>query len=106
MNYKKIFNTSIFCLFVIFLAIFGASKAGYYEYDNKKKAEFTSESMKQFEKDIKNGKNVNIKDYLKKDEKKYDNKITKLGNSMSEVVTKSIITGLEDIFKMTEKIIE
>lgn len=106
MNYKKIFNTCLFCLFVIFLSIYGASKSGYYEYENKKTAEFTEESMKQFEKDIAEGKNVNIKDYLKTDTKNYDNKITNLGNTLSNIVSDGIVSGLEKTFKVVEKLIE
>lgn len=106
MNYKKIFNCTIFCLFVIFLSIYGASKSGYYEYENKKEAEFTEESMKKFEKDIAEGKNVNIKDYLKTDTKNYDNKITNLGNTLSNVVSDGIVSGLEKTFKVVEKLIE
>lgn len=106
MNYKKIFNCTIFCLFVIFLSIYGASKSGYYEYENKKEAEFTEESMKKFEKDIAEGKNVNIKDYLKTDTKNYNNKITNLGNTLSNVVSDGIVSGLEKTFKVVEKLIE
>lgn len=106
MNYKKIFNCTVFCLFVIFLSIYGASKSGYYEYENKKEAQFTEESIKQFEKDIADGKNVNIKDYLKNDTKNYDNKITNLGNTLSNVVSDGIVSGLEKTFKVVEKLIE
>lgn len=106
MNYKKIFNCTIFCLFVIFLSIYGASKAGYYEYENKKEAKFTEESMKQFEKDLADGKNVNVKDYLKSDTKNYDNKITDLGDALSNFVSNGIVSGLEGTFKVIEKLIE
>ena len=62
MKPKKIFNTTIFCLFVIFLAIYGSSKTGYYEYENKKQKELTEEEIKKFEEDVAKGKNVNIND--------------------------------------------
>ena len=48
MKFKKIFNTTVFCLFVIFLSIYGASKSGYYEYENQKQKEFTEEKIKEF----------------------------------------------------------
>jgi len=34
---KKIFNTIIFCLFILFISLFFASESGYYEYENKEK---------------------------------------------------------------------
>ena len=106
MDSKKIFNSTIFCLFVIFLAIYGASRAGYYEYENKKKAEFTEESMKKFEEDIAKGKNVDVKDYLETDTKNYDNRITEIGSTLSDIVSDGIVSGLEKGFKVIEKLVE
>lgn len=106
MKPKKVFNTTIFCLFVIFLSIYGASKSGYYEYENQKQAELTEDKIKEFESDIASGKNVSIKDYLKDDRKHYDNKITNIGSSLSNILNDGIINGLEKGFKIVEKLIE
>ncbi len=106
MKLKKIFNTTVFCLFVIFLSIYGASKSGYYEYENKKKTTLTESKIKEFERDIENGKNVNIKDYLVDDTKHYDNKITHLGTKLSNVINNGIISGLEKSFKVIEKMVQ
>lgn len=106
MKPNKIFNTIVFCLFVIFLSIYGASKAGYFEYTNKKEAKFTEEKMKKFEKDLEAGKNVNLKDYLSSDIKNYDNKITNMGSVLSDIVSNGIISTLEGTFKLIEKLIE
>ncbi len=105
MKPKKIFNTIVFCLFVIFLSIYGASKSGYYEYENEKKANFTEEKIKEFEKDIASGKNVNIKDYLVDDSKNYDNKITDIGSLFSDAINGGLTNGLEKSFKIVEKLI-
>lgn len=106
MNYKRIFNMTVFCLFVTFLAIYGASVTGYYEYENQKEAQFTEESMRQFEKDLSEGKNVNLKDYLKTSTKNYDNKITDLGSTLSNIVCDGIVSGLEGTFKIVEKLMQ
>ena len=106
MKPKKIFNTIVFCLFVIFLSIYGASKAGYFEYTNKVEAEFTEQKMKEFEKDLEAGKNVNLKDYLSSDIKNYDNKITNVGGSISDIVSNGIVNTLEGTFKIIEKLIQ
>lgn len=106
MKPKKIFNTCIFCLFVIFLAIYGASKSGYYEYENKKQKELTEDSIKRFEEDISKGKSVNISDYLVEDVKHYDNKITDIAGKISDTFYDTITKGLEEGFKLAQKIIE
>lgn len=103
---KKIFNTILLCLFVLFVALYVASENGYYEYQNKEKKEFTEEKMKQFEEDVKKGKQINLNDYLKQDIKNYDNKITKLGNKLSDIINYSLMDSLEKTFKAVEKLIE
>lgn len=105
-NPKKIFNTCIFCLFVLFVSLFIASNAGYYEYQNKEQVKFTEEKMKEFEEDLKKGKKVDIKDYLTNTDKNYDNKVTELGTSMSDFVNNGIISALEKTFKLVEKLIQ
>lgn len=106
MKPKKIFNACLFCLFAIFLSIYGASKAGYYEYENKKQKNLTEDAIKKFEEDIAKGKNVNINDYLVDDVKHYDNKITDIANKVSDTFYGAITKGLEGSFKLAEKIIE
>lgn len=105
-NPKKIFNTCLFCLFVLFVSLYIASNSGYYEYQNKEQVKFTEEKMKEFEDDLKNGKKVDIKDYLTSTDKNYNNKVTELGVAMSDFVNNGIISGLEKTFKLVEKLIE
>lgn len=103
---KKIFNTIVFSLFVLYLSLYIASSQGYYEYQNKKESKFTEEKIKEFEEDLKNGKKVDIKDYLVNDVKKYDNKITELGLTLSEMLNTGVNTSLEETFKIIGKLIE
>lgn len=105
MKPKKIFNACIFCLFAIFISIYGASKAGYYEYENQKQKEFTEEKIKEFENDIASGKDININDYLTYENKNYDNKITEVASKISDTFYNGITKGLEESFKLIEKVI-
>lgn len=105
MNISKIFWGFILVLFVIFISIFIASKSGYYEYENKNKKIFTEEKMKEFEEDVRLGKNIDIKKYLKSDEKDYTNKITKVGDIASSLISRGITKGLEGSFKFLEKML-
>lgn len=105
MNKKIIYF--IFGLIIIsFLSIFLSSKTGYYEYQNNKKAVFTEEKIKEFEKDISDGKNVNIKDYITDESKDYSNKVTDIGNSVSNIINDSVNTVLKKSFNIIEKLIK
>lgn len=66
----------------------------------------TEEKMKEFENDIKNGKKVDIKDYLTDNKVKYDNKVTEIGNTLSDLINNGITGSLEKTFKVVEKLIE
>ena len=80
---KKVFLIFMGLLFIIFLIIFCSSKSNYYEYYNYKKMVVTNDKIEQFEKDINEGKNVNINDYIKDESKDYSNNITKVGDFIS-----------------------
>ena len=103
MNYSKAFWSILLVLFVIFISILMASKSGYYEYENRNKKVFTEEKMKEFEEDVKLGKNIDIKNYLSEEEKDYTNKVTKIGDAASSLISNGISKGLEDSFKILEK---
>lgn len=92
--------------FLIFIIIFISSKAGYYEYSNNSRKNFTEEKMAKFEEDVKNGKNVKIEDYLDSESIIYDNNVSKLGDNMSKIINKSVNFILESSFKAVEKMID
>ena len=101
---KKVYIV-LLILFIIFLCIFISSTSGYYEYSNNKKTVFTEDKIKQFEKDVAEGKNVNINDYLKTESKDYTNNITNMGDGVSEFINDSVNFVLKGGFKIIEKMI-
>jgi hypothetical protein len=103
---KKIFNTIMFVLFTLYISFYVASVSGYYEYEKSEQNKMTEEKMKEFENDIKNGKKVDIKDYLTDNKVKYDNKVTEIGNTLSDLINNGITGSLEKTFKVVEKLIE
>lgn len=105
-NPKKLFNTTIFILFTLFTCLFIASNTGYYEYQSKEKVKLTDEKIKEFENDLKSGKKVDLKNYLTDERKNYDNKITKFGNTLSNIIDYEMMDTLEKTFKFFEKLIE
>ena len=104
MKETKTFWTILSIFFVVYISIFMASKSGYYEYENRNRKEFTEKKMKEFEEDVRNGKNVDLKNYFKENDVNYENKITIVGNKMSQIVTSGINKGLEGSFKVLEKL--
>lgn len=104
MDLEKSFWTVMLIFFIIFISIFMASKSGYYEYENRNRKEFTEEKIKEFEEDVKLGKNIDIKDYLTDNEKNYENKVTKIGETASSLITNGVTKGIEGTIKVFEKL--
>ena len=102
---NKVLKMILAILFIYFLIILVSSQTGYYEYNNNLKATYTEEKIKEFEKDVMEGKNVNIKDYITNDKKDYTNKITDVGAKMSNIVIKSVNLALKESYKIIEKLV-
>ena len=85
MKKHNFFKTLFILVFLLFLALFIASKTGYYEKSVKDKTYLTNKKLKEFEKDISEGKNVDAKDYFPK-EVDYSNVFTKSANNIGLVV--------------------
>jgi anionic cell wall polymer biosynthesis LytR-Cps2A-Psr (LCP) family protein len=92
---KKFVLVLLLILFIIFIIIFCSSKTNYYEYANHKKVLVTNEKILEFEKDINEGKNVNLNDYIKDESKDYSNNLTKVGDFISN-----------NIFNVSEKVVK
>ena len=83
----KVFKWIFMILFIIFLTLYFSQLTGYYEYQNYKKMVMTEEQIKQFEQDIKDGKEVDIKDYTVNTVKNYDNTVSNLGLNLSNIIS-------------------
>lgn len=85
MKKHNFFKTLFILVFLLFLALFIASKTGYYEKSVKDKTYLTNKKLKEFEKDISEGKDVDAKDYFSK-EVDYSNVFTKSANNISNKI--------------------
>lgn|SRR5574344_276101 len=107
-NKKKInyFSYIMVVLFFIYLILFIASNNGYYEYKNNAKKILTEEKIKQFESDLKTGKNVLLENYLEEEnilkstKKKFSLKISE---AICEYTRKTITKTFEVLSKKIEK---
>ena len=103
---NKIFFKIFLALFIAFLAIYISSATGYYEFEQHNKMVLTEEKIKEFEQDVAEGKEVDIKNYIVSDTPNYENNISKLGKKVSSAVEDFISSGLESTFSFFNKLIE
>ncbi len=90
-------------LFLLYISLTIAIEAGYYEAKLSEKTTITEEAMEQFEQDVKEGKDVDITDYVSDIHKDYSNSTTKAGVAFSGVVESFMSKGINEIvniFKM------
>ena len=106
-NKKNKLINIIFGIFLFsFIIIYFSEVTGYYEYKKYQKTSLTSEQIKKYEEDIKNGVEVNLNEYLIKNERKYNNKLSVLASKLSNGISKIVKNGVEYSFKYISKLIE
>lgn len=94
----KVFRWVFTAFFVIFLTLYFSQLTGYYEYQNYKKMTMTEEQIALFEQDIKDGKEVDIQDYVIDTSKDYKNGISSMGLKFSTGVSDVIKNGVIKLF--------
>ena len=94
----------IIILFGGYLALYYAFLNGYYEYKEYNKMIITEEAMKEFENDIKEGKDISINNYISTDYKDYSNNISNLGLKTGKFLENTVNKGLGGIFKVVGKL--
>ena len=103
---NKIFKNILIFLFIIFIALYISQSTGYFEYEQYKKVALTNEQIKQFEEDVKNGKNVNVKDYVGETKKEYGNKVSNMGLTISENIEKYVKKFINGAFDTIGKAVK
>lgn len=102
-KWLKLFGLSIL---IIFLVMFFTSSSGYYEYELNKKSNLTQEAIIQFEQDVKEGKQIDVNDYLIDEEKDYSNSFTKVGINLSSKIGNLFSEGVKFIFNSIGNLVE
>lgn len=104
--YGRIFKYCFFILLITFVTLYFSQATGYYEFQQHKKVVFTADQIKKFEKDVAEGKNVNIENYMENTKKNYRNKVSNFGLYLSEEIGNSIRKGIEGTFQFINEMIE
>lgn len=105
MDKNKMFKMIFMCLFLSFIIAYVIVKSGYYEYNLHNKTVLTNESMKQFEKDVSEGKDVTIEDYVVNTSIDYTTRLTRNTNKVSTRVNGILKRGIEGMFKVLGKLV-
>lgn len=95
---SKYFFRTLFCFFLVFVALLIAYESGYYESRMSNRAVLTKEAMEKFEEDVANGEVVDVEDYLKRESVDYSNGVTKIGNKISSGISEVMTNGLSGLF--------
>lgn len=85
-NKSNIFFRILFVLFILFLCLYSIGVNGYLEKSNKDRTLYTEEQIKQFEKDVENGRLMDINEYILPDEINYSNASSNLGEKISNLI--------------------
>ena len=92
---NKIVKVALIVLSIFFLSLYFSNYNNEY-YENK--TYLTEEAIKEYEKDLKEGKNITSNNYIPK-EKEYNNKASKLGITTSNLIEKLINKSLKYLAK-------
>lgn len=104
-SYKKIFHAFIWLLFLSFLILYFSQANGYYEDINNKKSTLTEDKIKEFEEDIKNGKEIKVENYIVNTKKDYSNTVSDFGLFTSKTFAKYFKKGINGIFGGVDKMV-
>lgn len=85
-------------LFIIYLALFITQSTGYYELKKHNEMLLTKESMRKFEEDVRNGKDVSLSDYTFVNNRDYSSKVGDIGNKTSSIIENIMTKGIKTSF--------
>ena len=94
----------LYLLILIFLCLYFAGKTGYYENKISSNTNLTKEAIMAFENDLKEGKAVDIKDYLNTNKINYQNKYSKLGYEISNKIDFVLNKGVSFLYRILKSL--
>lgn len=96
------FLRTVLLLFILYLSLSIAMETGYYESKLNERTILTEEKIKEFEQDVREGKEVDINDYVSEKNRDFSNSATKTGVFFSSLIQEFMskgINGMVDVFK-------
>ena len=105
MNKEKLFKTILYLLIIIYLCLYFSNISGLYEYKNYKKVSLTERQIIKFEEDIKNGKEINIDNYITEEKGFKNNKVANTGKKLSYTISNAINKVLSTSYDFLSKFV-
>jgi len=103
---KKIGKLLLLLICFSFVVTYIIYETGYYEYKLQNRTVLTKEQMEQFEKDVNEGKDVTLNDYLVETEIDYSNRLTDTTVKVSNKVSSYFKKGVELVFRQVNRLVE
>lgn len=97
-NKKKKENIIVkifYLLLISFIVLYFSKSSGYYEYATHRQVSLNESQIEKFEKDVKDGKNVSIEEYVKSGEINYSNFASNIGNTVSSCIKDVVTNGID-----------
>lgn len=106
MKPKKIAKLFIYIILLAFIFSYVIEESGYYEYNLQSKKNLTEEEIKKFEQDVKEGKDVDIKNYLQESTTDYSNNLTRTTSKLSINLNKYLNKAISNTFNIFGRLIK
>lgn len=103
---NKLFRFIFFIFFMGFIVVYFSELTGYYEYQNHKKKTFTEGQIIKFENDVKNGKKINLNEYLTVNNQTYNNNLSNVTSKLSDGISKVVKKAVEKTFQYISKAVD
>ncbi len=94
------FLTIISILFFIFMVVYFLGVSGYYENKLHLKTTYTEEKIREFEEDVKSGKEIDLKKYVNDEHKDYSNVFTNISDYIGGFASKIMGGGIDESWKI------
>lgn len=106
MKKNKLLHFILIFIFVIYIASYYIANSTYYEYQLQERTILTNEKIKEFEEDVKNNQNIDVKDYVVSEHVDYSNKFSNLVYNFSTGANDIARKIIKAIFKRLSYLVE
>ena len=100
----KVLRFIFYALVFSFICLYFAGKTGYYTKVISRNTYLTNEAIIAFEKDVSEGKRVDIKDYINTPKKDYRNFCSEVGFRISDGIDKLLNDGVVWLLKILKSL--
>ena len=99
MKKNKLLNFIITVIFLAYVVSYYIANSSYYEYELQERTILTNEKIKEFEEDVRNGENIDVKDYVVDEYVDYSNRMSNLVYNFSDKANNIARKCIRALFK-------